>query len=261
MARAGYCSACGSYVYLRPDGYCVNGHVPQSVSGIYEAPDELAPPAAFAAPAAVTQPAPVYQAPPQGYGVPVAQPKKKRTGLVVTIVLLLVIACGVVAAVAGVMTGVIPNPAGLLSSPEHQKVAAAGDFIEALSTANLVLFRKTLPTDAANAANPAYWIKKLAESKGVARLESKTWKGDELTMVFVSSDGTKRQFVITAAPNSDKVTAASGEVGSSDPGSPMMLGMVREVGGYKVLALLGEDGSEFIKFTAAEIKKIETENP
>jgi hypothetical protein len=278
MARAGYCSQCGSYVYLRPDGYCVNGHTPQAVSAIYEAPDEQAPPAAFGAPVTgyaspAVQQAPPYQQPapgypPQGYqqppqGYPVAAPaaKKRRGGLIVALLIVSLLLCGGGVA-AGIVFGVVPNPADLLSSPAHQKAAAAGDFVEAFSTANLVLFRKSLPTDAANAANPAYWIKQLSQADTTGKLESKSWNGDELTMVFVSGDGTKQQFVFTAEAGSEKVKAiARDPADSSDAGNPAFFEMVKEAGGYKVLALVSESGEDLIRFTPDQIKKFESENP
>jgi hypothetical protein len=307
MARAGYCSGCGTYVYLRPDGYCVNGHPPQSVSNIYEAPDASAPPAAFAVPAAqpgqpaaavpqpyqpppaqpayqqpATQPyqqqaQPAYQQPPAQpayqqpaaapaygapqYAAPAAAPKKSRGGLIAVILVVLLLVCGGGGVAAAVVFGVLPNPTDLLASPAHQKVAAAGDFIEAFSTANIVLFRKSLPTDAANAANPTYWISKLSQANGVAKLESKTWAGDKLTMVFVDTDGTKRQFVLTSNATSDTVTASASDVGATDSGSDMNFQMVKELAGYKVLALVAPDGTEYIRFTPEMIKKFETENP
>lgn len=37
MPQAGFCSVCGSNVYLLTDGSCMNGHPADCVSGIYEA--------------------------------------------------------------------------------------------------------------------------------------------------------------------------------------------------------------------------------
>ncbi|MDO8963017.1 MAG: hypothetical protein Q7W30_00830 [Coriobacteriia bacterium] len=283
MARAGFCSGCGTYVYLRPDGACVNGHDPAAVSAVYEAPDELAPPAAFAAPAqqppAYAPPAQPY-AQPQQYAAPAqpyappaqpvypaaapvaAPPKKKRGGLIAVVLIVLLLICGGGGVFAAVSAGLIPNPADMLASAEHQKVAAAADFVEALSTANPVLFRKSLPTDAATAADPVYWVKKLAEATGQAKLESKSWQGDTLTMVFVASDGTKRQFVLSAEPGNEKVKAIASDAGqAASEGDGTLLEMTKELAGYKVRALLGSDGSEFIRFTPEQIKKFETENP
>lgn len=267
MARAGYCRGCGTYVYLRPDGYCVNGHDPQYVSDPYEAPDASAPPAAFAAPqqpapqpaAPQYAPQPAPQCPPQ-YAAPPA-PKKRRGGLIAVLVILLLLVCGAGAAVVGVVLGLLPNPTEMLATPTHQKVAAASDFIQAFVTADPVLFRKSIPSDAASAANPAYWIKKLSESSGAGKLESKTWNTDQLTMVFAAGDGTKRQFVLVADPNSDQVSVTAIDVGATDAGSAMGFLMAKELAGYKTLALVGPDGTEFIRFTPEQIKAFETENP
>lgn len=37
MARAGYCSQCGRYVWLAPDGGCTHGHPAEAVSQVYDA--------------------------------------------------------------------------------------------------------------------------------------------------------------------------------------------------------------------------------
>lgn len=173
--RAGHCADCGTYVYLRPDGFCVNGHDPSRVSAVYEAPDHLAPPAAFAAPA---QPAPAYrsQPPAPAYSAPqqVAPPapRKKHTGLIVALVVgtLLLCCCGGV--IGGVMGGIVPNPVDLLASPEHQKVAAAGRLFEAIATADAVKLRAAMPSDAAAAADPVWWIKELSKSGGYGTIVS-----------------------------------------------------------------------------------------
>jgi hypothetical protein len=241
MARAGYCSGCGNYVFLRPDGGCANGHGPEYISGPYEVPD------AGAAPA----PAPAYQQPPAyvqpGYAAPVAPPKKRRTGLIIALAivgLLLLCGCGVGVVV---LTGFNP-----FVSAEHQKVAVAGEFFRAVSTADLVGMTKTIPTDAAAAADPSFWIDKVGQSDSKSTLKSSSWEGDVLTQTFTDPEGAEQVIVLTAI-DGDKVKASTGE------GDAGVLTMVKEMTGWKVLALGSEDGQEFIRFTPEAIKKLQEE--
>jgi hypothetical protein len=77
MARAGYCSECGTNVWLDADGSCVSGHPASCVSDAYE----------------VVQPWPV----------PVAPPKKNRSGLIIGIAVALfagLALCGIVSVIA-----------------------------------------------------------------------------------------------------------------------------------------------------------------
>lgn len=39
MPQAAWCSQCGTYVYVQPDGRCQNGHGAESLSHHYEAPE------------------------------------------------------------------------------------------------------------------------------------------------------------------------------------------------------------------------------
>lgn len=245
MARAGYCSGCGNYVFLRADGGCSNGHGPESISNPYEVPE------AGAAPAA---PQPSAYAPQAAYAAPATAPKKKRTGLIIAIVLVALLAlCGCGVGVAA-LSGVIPNP---FSSPEHQKVAVAGDFFKAVSTADGVGLARTIPTEAAAAADPTFWIEKLMEAESKSTLKSASWNNDVLTQVYADTDGAERTVVFTAIEG-DKVKAAVAEEGQAS-GDAGILTMVKEATGWKVLAL-GTETDEFIRFDAATIKKLQEES-
>lgn len=242
MARAGYCSACRNYVFLRADGGCGNGHGPEYVSNPYEVPEAGAP----------TPPAYAYAV------APAAAPKKKRTGLVITLVILaLLLLCGCGAGVA-IFSGAIPNPLGMLASPEHQKVQVAGDFVEALLTANLVQMRRTIPTDAANAADPAFWMKQLMEGTPNTKITSKSWANDTLMMVVQDADGTKREFVIKPG-SGDTVDVMTRDAGSTDAGDTLSMTMKKELDGWKVFTL-GTGSDELIRFDAASIRKLQEEN-
>lgn len=249
MARAGYCSACRNYVFLKPDGGCGNGHGPEYVSNPYEVPETGAPAQPAYAPA---QPAYAYAA------VPVAAPRKKRTGLIITlVVVILLLLCGCGAGIA-VFSGALPNPLGMLASPEHQKVQVAGDFVEALLTANLMQMRRTIPAEAASAADPAFWMKKLMEGTPNTKITSKAWANDTLTMVVQDEDGTKREFVIEAG-SGDTVEVTTRDAGSTDEGDTLTMAMKKEIDGWKVLTL-GTGTDELIRFDAASIKKLQEEN-
>lgn len=46
MALAGYCTSCGSNVYLTPEGGCPQGHGPEAIQNPYQVPDPVPVPAA-----------------------------------------------------------------------------------------------------------------------------------------------------------------------------------------------------------------------
>jgi hypothetical protein len=249
MARAGYCSACRNYVFLTPAGGCGNGHGPEYVSNPYEVPEAGAPVQPVYQP---PQPAYVYAAAP-----PVTPPKKKRTGLVIALVIVaLMMLCGCGVGVAMTL-GAIPNPLAILASPEHQKVAAAGDFFKAIATADLVGLTRSIPSDAARAADPAFWTEKVLTSTDKSTFNGESWNGDVLAQTFTSTDGTKRTVTYRAAEG-DKVTATMQEDGASTSDDAVFT-MVKEVGGWKVLAL-GSGTDEFLRFTPDAIKKLQEDN-
>lgn len=260
MARAGYCSACGNYVFLRPDGGCGNGHGPEYVSNPYDVPDAApvaAQPVYQQAPPqpAYQQPAPAYAAQP-AYTAAAAPPKKKRTGLVVAIVvivLLLLCCCGAGIALA---LGAIPNPLELAASPEHQKVRAAGDFFKAMSTADLAGLTRTLPAAAVAAADATFWTEKVLSATDKATFDGESWNGDELTQTFTDSDGAKRTVRFTAI-DGDKVRVVLAD-GSSDTRG--VISTVKEGAGWKVLAFGDENGEEFLRFTPEGIKAIQDQS-
>ena len=255
MARAGYCSACANYVFLRPDGGCANGHGPEYVSNPYDVPDAGAAPAAppaYQPPAQPAYQAPAYQQP--AYAAPVAPPKKKRTGCIIAAVIaaLLVPCLGVV--IFAALSGLFPNP---FLSPEHQKVQAAGKFFEAVATADPVGLLGTIPNDAVGAADGSFWIEQLMDVEEKSSLKSTSWKNDVLTQVYADADGAERTVVYTAI-DGDKVEANVFEEGS-ESGDPGYFTMVKEVSGWKVLAL-GSETEEFIRFDAATVKKLQEED-
>jgi hypothetical protein len=216
-------------------------------------------------PGAAVQPA--YLPPPtaqpayaqQAHAAPVAPPKKKRVGLVITIVVVaLLTLCGCAAA-AAVMGGLLPNPLGMFTSAEHQKVAAAGDFFEAFLTANPVLLRRTMPAEAANAADPAFWLTKLAENGATGRITSKSWDGDTLTMLARDNEDGKEQTLVLTAGEGDTVKVTTKEVGSSGSDSTGVLKMVKELDGWKVFSL-GDGTNDLIRFDAETIRQMQEEN-
>lgn len=106
MARAGFCSACGANVWLTPEGGCSNGHGPEFVSGSYETDPPTPAPAPTPAQAAASATPVAPAAPAQTYidefgrsvdqfGDPLPEKPKKKTGLIIAIVLLaLIFLCG-----------------------------------------------------------------------------------------------------------------------------------------------------------------------
>lgn len=264
MAQAGYCSACRNYVFLRPDGGCGNGHGAEYVSNPYDVPDAPAP--AYQQPAAYQPPGaqPAYQPPPAApqpaayqQPAPAAPPKKKRTGLVVTVLIVgLLLLCGCGAGVA-IALGAIPNPLAMLASPEHQKVQVAGDFFKAVATGDLVGLTRNIPSDAARAADPAFWTEKVLTASDKSTFNGETWSGDVLTQTFTDSAGKKRAVTYTATEG-DKVKATMKEDGQ-DSGDVAVFTMVKETGGWKVIAL-GSDTEEFLRFTPDAIKKLEEQS-
>ena len=73
MAKAAYCSQCGTNVYVTGEGRCPNGHGPESLSNYYEAAETATAP----------------QTPSAG-----AATQKSKTPLIIGIVLVIVLLCG-----------------------------------------------------------------------------------------------------------------------------------------------------------------------
>lgn len=254
MARAGWCGGCGNYVYLRPDGGCSNGHGPELISNPYEVVDAPAPVvAAQPVPGVVAQPAPVVAAQPAP-----AAPKRSRAGVIWAVVIALLLLCCCIGGVGGgIFFNVIPNPLNMLASPAHQRVAAAGDFYKALSSKNLVALRRTIPADAANAADPTFWVEKLMSDTSPAKGISESWNGDVLTLHVTSEDGTD-QTVLLKPGEGDRVLANAGAE-DDNTGDDLVMVMKRELDGWKVYSL-GEGEDALITFDAAGIKKLQEEN-
>jgi hypothetical protein len=269
MARAGWCGACGNYVFLRADGGCGNGHGPEYVSNGYEVADAPAaapaqPPAYQAPPAAAPAyqpepvPSPAYPQP--AYAAPAAAPpRKKRTGLVITLVIVaILLLCGCATGVA-VFSGALGDPLAALASPERQKVQAAGDFFEAFLTANPVMLRRTMPSEAANAADPTFWLTKLAENGATGSVLSRAWEGDTLTMRARNKEDGKVQTLVLKAGERDTVTATTKEDGSSDVVDAGVMKLVKELDGWKVFSL-GDGTNDLIRFDAETIRQMQEEN-
>jgi hypothetical protein len=134
MARAGWCGACANYVFLRADGGCGNGHGPEYVSHVYEVPE---------APAVAPAQPPAYQH--AAYAAPAAAPPRtKRTGLVVTLVIVaILLLCGCATGVA-MFGGAIGDPLAVFTRSDRQKVRAAGDPLHAFLTANPIFDAATI---------------------------------------------------------------------------------------------------------------------
>lgn len=255
MARAGYCSTCGNYVFLRPDGGCANGHGQECVSNPYDVPDAgaaVAQPAAYQAPQYAAPGAYAPPAYPTEYPAPVVPAKKKRTALIIAIVVIaFLLLCCCAGVIIAATRGLIPNP---LVSAEHQKVAVAGDFLKALGTADAIGLVKTIPSEAAAAADAKFWLEALAEAESGATLKSASWDGDVLTQVYTDRDGGLRTAVFTAIEG-DRVQVTMTEEGA-DSGDAAIITMVKEATGWKVLAL-GTEDSELIRFDAETVRMLQ----
>lgn len=107
MARAGFCNQCGEYVWLQGDGSCMRGHGAQDIARAYEAephPEAAppvvlgqAPPAPSYNPTAAAPGSAGYAPGPSGYGsvpAPSAAPEKSNKALIITLVLVVVLVCG-----------------------------------------------------------------------------------------------------------------------------------------------------------------------
>jgi hypothetical protein len=186
---------------------------------------------------------------------PAALPKKRRAGAVIAAIGVLLLAGLAVGAAIAVDAGLVPNPGDLLASPAHQKVAVAGRLFEAIATADPVKLRGVMPADAASAADPAWWIEKLSGSGGYGSIVSEAWSGDTLTIVMHPKDGSGDQQAVLSATGVDKVRVATSDIGHvPDPKNAGVLRMVKEGVSWKILAVLGADGTEFIRFDAPSVK-------
>jgi hypothetical protein len=195
--------------------------------------------------------------------VPAAPPavpvRKKRTGLIIALVIIaILLLCGC-AAGAAVLSGAVGSPLDMFASPEHQKVKAAGDFFEAFLTANPVMLRRTMPSEAANAADPTFWLTKLAENGATGSILSRTWDGDTLTMRARNREDGKEQTLVLTAGAGDTVKATTKEDGSSDVVDAGVMKMVKELDGWKVFSL-GDGTNDLIRFDAETIRQMQEEN-
>ncbi len=172
MAKAGYCSACGQNVYLNETGACPNGHGPECVSGVYDVP--------AASPA----------------------PKKRRTGLVITLVVVgLLLLCGC-SAVAGLLIFRAsgpgstptskPNSAKPSAADEKARVETAFSFLKAMGTGDQALFKSVMPAETVKTVPAESWDALLADAAAdPTTFESPSWSGSAMTVAWSDSDGTK----------------------------------------------------------------------
>ena len=134
---------------------------------------------------------------------------------------------------------------------------AAGKFFEAVSTNDPVGFLGTIPNDAVGAADGAFWLEQLSSGDAAYTLSSTSWTNDVLTQTYTDADGASRKVVLEPIEG-DKVKATVYEDDDTS-GDPGYFTMVKEVSGWKVLAL-GTDAEEFIRFDAATVKKLKEES-
>jgi hypothetical protein len=236
MSRAGYCAMCGRNAYLNPDGTCVGGHPADQVTSIYEVPDAAAP---------------AYAAAPGGYA-PQTEPRRRRTGLVVALVIVaLLLLCG---CVVGAFL-LVPGARSLLTpttqedgvpltstseeyrknSADHARLFAAWNFLLGMGTGDATLFASVMPAASVAAAEPSVW-EGMVES---GRTEPTTFgdpkiSGARLTASYEASGGNpeKGTLELTLTGSDQVLVVVKPEASEPSEGT---ITLVSEPDGWKVL--------------------------
>ncbi|MDO8915483.1 MAG: hypothetical protein Q7W16_05315 [Coriobacteriia bacterium] len=245
MARAGYCSACGQNVYLGADGSCVNGHAAEYVSNSYAVPD--------GAPATVPPVAAPYTTP-----VTAAAPKKKRTGLIIALVivgLLLLCGCGVgvfvfIAASSSDSSSSTSEP--VATATEKAKLTTALSFVKSMAKGDAELMKSVMPAETLSAIPDEFWTAFVESTAASASsvYGKETWKGATLTIDAQSNQGSGTVTLKISATDPDSIDLQTVRADKSTTDSVMKLG--QEGGAWKVLSF--SSGAETIPFDAAGLQ-------
>ncbi len=248
MARAGYCSACAQNVYLTADGGCVNGHPASYVTNAYDVAD--------AVPAAAPAPAPASMAPPvPAYGAPVqAPPKKKRTGLIIALVLVgLLLLCGC-AAVGGLVlfasdsrqeTSSQPTPKVVVSKDDTAKLEAALTLVKAMNTGDAELLKSVMPAATAAGVSPDFWTSFVQSTSADApKLGTVDRKAETIVVETIYDAGTGSMTFTISPTDGDSVDIHTVRADKSTTDSVAKVGKEGEA--WKVLAL--SNGTTTIPF-------------
>lgn len=247
MARAGYCSACGQNVYVNADGSCVNGHAATYVSNTYEVPGAV--PAAGPPASAIPYAAPVTSAP----------PKKKRTGLVIALVivgLLLLCGCGIgtfflLAANSSDPSGPSSSSQPVTSATDRAKLEAALTLVKSMAKGDGELMKRVMPAATIVAMPVEFWDEFVASTAtGASVLGKETRMGATITIATQSNkgSGTITLKISATDPAAVDVHNVRGDKSTSD--SVVKLG--DEGGKWKVLSLT--TGGTTIPFDAEGLK-------
>jgi hypothetical protein len=234
MARAGYCSTCQENAYLGPDGGCPKGHGPECVSNVYEVPDAPSPapaPAAYAA-----QPA---YAP----ATPATPPKKRRTGLIITLVIVaLLLLCGCGVGIFGLVMSSTGSKSGEATKPkvdpEKPKTEAAWALVKGMFVGDEELIKSIVPTDTLSLVPPLFWTSLAANKAEGAKVLSESWNGAVLS---VKVETTKGPGTMKFTPSGDTVKAAIASAGE-DP-ETVTVRVVEKGGKWKVIAMESPGGT------------------
>jgi len=246
MARAGYCSACGRNCYVNADGSCASGHAATYISNVYEVPDAV----------------PAHAAPVVGYAAPETcePPKKKRTGLVVALVivaLLLLCGCGIggfllFAASSSDSDDAKPTAsASALAAEDKAKLEAGLSLVKSMAKGDAELMKSVMPAATVSAMPADFWASFASTAaSGASVLGKETWDSDSLTIDTQSNQGpgTITLRISDTDPLAIAVRSVKGDASTTD--STIKLG--DEGGTWKVLALTS--GENTIPFDAEGLK-------
>jgi hypothetical protein len=261
MARAGYCSACAQNVYLDAAGGCVNGHAAEYVTNVYEVPDAAPVPVAPApvAPAPVVSappvaaPYPVPAVPPMAppYAAPVAPPKKKRTGLIIALViigLLLLCGCGIGTVIffasnssesSSSSSSSSSEPA--VSATEKAKLETALVFVKSMVKGDAELMKSVMPAATVAAMPAEFWTSFVDSTAASAAttLGKETWDGASVTIEGQSDQGpgTMELSISTTEPNAALLHNVRADKSTNDS----TIELVEEDGAWKVLSFASGD--------------------
>ena len=176
-----------------------------------------------------------------------AAPKKKRTGLVITLVivaLLLLCGCGVggyfiyVATMGSSTKPTIP-PAVSTRSPKAE-IQAAFDFLKGMGSGDIELFKSVMPAETVTAVSKETWDSVMSGAAAApTKFGSLVWSGDKATVDFSASDGSKGTMDFKIAGAKFVVITLKPEANESEEAT---LTVVKESGRWTVTAFETVDG-------------------
>jgi hypothetical protein len=236
------------------------------VTNVYEvadaAPSAPSVPAASVPPAAAPYPVPVVPPAAPPYSAPVAPPKKKRTGLIIALVIIgLLLLCGCGIGVFVVMAANLSDSSTsssssssepAVSATEKAKVEAALAFVKGITKGDAELMKSVMPAATLAAMQPDFWTSFVESTAAGAAstLGKETWKGASVTIDAQAAGGPGTMTLSISATDPSMVQLHNVRADKSTNDS--IIELVDEDGAWKVLSF--SNGDNKLPFEAEALK-------